>query len=122
MSSEQKDLFNSQTGVGQSPGEAIFEAEIPGRLPSWNEILGMEQWARYKFKKQLAEAFLSGLRATGGGCLTKTISAKNSTSTYAATLESYLRTRQAKRKLKLAKKRLEAKRLSSSESKSTVPF
>ena len=41
------------------PGKLIFSLTVPGRLPSWNDILGMEQWARYKFKNSLAKDFLS---------------------------------------------------------------
>jgi hypothetical protein len=97
----------------------IFSVEIPGRLPSWNEILGMEQWARYKYKNELAAEFLSGLRHTGTDSSTKIISAKNTTSIYAATLESYLAMKQEKRKLKLAKSKQFAAKKSASSSKSS---
>ena len=128
MSTEPKDLFSSmESGSPQATQklEPVLVLEIPGRLPSWNDVLGMEQWARYKFKNELADAFLCALRASAIDSSTKTISAKSTYATYAATLELYLRTRQAKRKLKLLKKKLEAKSESLSESKcskSKIPF
>lgn len=79
---------------------AALTLEIPGRLPSWNAILAMHHWARMKFKKELAAVFLSALRASGSGSSTKTISAKNTMSIYADTLESSLQIRQEKRRLK----------------------
>ena len=33
------------------------------RLPSWNQLLGMEQWQRHQFKKGIAAAFLFALSA-----------------------------------------------------------
>jgi len=107
------------------PGKLIFEIEIPGRLPSWNDILGMEQWARYKFKRQLADVFLSALRASAAACSTKTTSVKNTMLTFADTLERYLVMKQAERKSRLDKKKLAAKNASlfeSKSSKSKVPF
>jgi len=89
----------------KASGEPRFRIEIPGKLPSWNDILGMEQWKRYKFKNQLANVFLSVLRHSDETSLTKTTSAKSTTSTYCDTLESYLRTRQEKRRLKSLKKK-----------------
>jgi hypothetical protein len=110
----------------ETPGELLFSLTIPGRLPSWNEILGMEQWARYNHKKELAGAFLCALRATANDSSTKTTSAKSTMLTYADTLERYLATKQAERKSRSAKKKLEAKNLKGSSSKSTdfgkVPF
>lgn len=97
-------------------GRLIFSITVPGRLPSWNEILGMEMWARYKFKKELADAFLSALRATESACSTRTTFAASISSTFADTLERYLRMRQELRKSKSRKKRLE--RMSKSGPKS----
>lgn len=102
------------------PNNPIFTLEVPGRLPSWNEILGMEQWARYKFKGELAAAFLSALRLSGAGSSTKTTSVKSTTSIFADTLALYLATKQAERKLKSRNKRLAAKSASSSKLKSTL--
>lgn len=115
---------------GSSPDtelhELVFELEVPGRLPSWNEILGMEQWARYKFKKELSDVFLSTLRATANDCSIRTICAPSTLLTYADTLESYLRMRQAQRKSKSLRKRLDQKNPREPELKSTesekVPF
>ena len=86
-------------------GELLISLTVPGRLPSWNKILGMEQWARYRFKKDLATTFLSALRAGENDFSTKTTSVKSITSIYAATLESCLETRLARRKLRSARKR-----------------
>ena len=79
------------------PGKLIFSLTVPGRLPSWNDILGMEHWARHKFKKELANEFLSELRALERGSSTKTTSAKSTTLTFADTLALYLATKQEQR-------------------------
>ena len=67
-------------------GKLIFSLTVPGRLPSWNDILGMEQWARYAFKKELAAVFSSALQQSERDSLTRTISAKNTTLIFSATL------------------------------------
>lgn len=82
---------------------------IPGRLPSWNDILGMEHWAREKFKKEIQDSFLSALRRSASDCSTTTTAVKSTMSIAADTLASYQATRLAERKLRQAKKRLEAK-------------
>lgn len=92
-----------------------FSISIEGRLPSWNQILGMHHWTRAKFKKEIADAFLSALRALENDSSTRTTSAKNTTSIYFVTLESYLQMTLQKRKLKSAKKRSEAKKLKESK-------
>lgn len=97
-----------------------FCLEVDGRLPSWNEILGMEQWARYKFKGELAQDFLSALQRSGADCSTRTTFAKNTMLIYAATLARYLATKQAERKLRSRNKRLAAKSASLPGSKSTL--
>lgn len=102
------------------PGELIFSLEVDGRLPSWNEILGMEQWARYKFKGELTDAFLCALRHSAADSSTKTTSARNTMSIFADTLALYLETKQAERKSKQRKKRLSAKGASSSALKSSL--
>ena len=50
----------------KAPGRLIFSMTIPGRLPSWNDILGMEQWARYDFKNELAELAVTKLTPLAG--------------------------------------------------------
>lgn len=122
---EQKVLFPDPTD-GQKPvGQLIVDLRIPGKLPSWNDILGMEEWARYKFKRRLADDFLLELRAIAGSSSTKTTCAKSTMSTYADTLASYLAMRQAQRRSKQLKKKLEKKSGNLFESKfseSKVPF
>ena len=90
------------------PGKLLFSITIPGRLSSWNDILGMEQWARYKFKQELADVFLYELRHTDTDSSTRTTFARSTMLTYADTLASYLAMRQAERRSKSAKKKLEA--------------
>ena len=84
------------------PGKLLFSITIPGRLPSWNDILGMEQWARYKFKQELQKEFLSALRLSASDSSTLTTYAKNSMSIAADTLASYMETARLRRKLKSA--------------------
>ena len=91
----------------KAPGRLIFSMTIPGRLPSWNDILGMEQWARYDFKNELADSFLSELRRSAATSLTTTTAARNIMLTYCATLESYRATRAKLRALRQSNKRLE---------------
>lgn len=123
---QQPGFFDIQTGVGESqPGELLFQIEIPGRLPSWNEILGMQHWSRVRFKTDLQLEFLSALRASASDSLTKTTSAKSTTLIAADMLGSYMETIRQKRRLKSLKKRLEKVKGSSQESKSSdgkVPF
>lgn len=109
----------------QPEGELVFSLTVPGRLPSWNEILGMEQWARYQFKKELAESFLSALRQSAADSSTKTICARSTTLIFVATLERYLQMRREQRRLKSASKKLSRGLLKKSASKfsnSKVPF
>lgn len=98
--------------------QKVFQLDVPGRLPSWNQILAMEQWARYKFKGELAASFLSALRASAGDCLTRTTCAKSTMSTFADTLALYLATKQAERASRSAKKKLALKKQSLRASKS----
>lgn len=79
------------------------EFQIPGRLPSWNQILAMQHWNRAKFKSDSMAAFESALRACAADSSTKTTFVKNTLSTAADTLASYRATLLAKRKLKSAK-------------------
>jgi hypothetical protein len=101
-------------------GKLIFSLEVDGRLPSWNEILGMEQWARYKFKGKLANDFLFALRRSAADSSTKTTCARNTMLTFADTLARFLETKQAARKLKQRSKRLAAKSASLSALKSSL--
>lgn len=126
MKLSQQDIFGTtDSATPPGIGKPFFSVTIPGRLPSWNAILGMEQWQRYQFKQDLADVFLSELKRSESGSSTKIICAANTTLTCSATLESYLRTRQELRKLKSAKKRSARRNPSASRSKSTsskVPF
>src|SRR5690606_29881105 len=93
----------------QPPLQQPIRLSVPGRLPSWNAILGMGHWQREKFKESIQLAFLSALRATGPASSMKTTTAKSTMSTAAVTLGFYMETVRQKRKLRSAKKRLEAK-------------
>lgn len=77
-------------------------------MPSWNELLNIEHWAREKIKKQIQADFLSALRRSASAYSTKTICAKNIMSTAADTLACYQVTQQQKRALKRAKKKYAA--------------
>lgn len=124
--SEQQVLPLDPTANTTSPeSEPLFKLTVPGRLASWNEILGMEQWRRYKYKQELADVFLSTLRATANDCSIKTTSVASTLLTCADTLESYLAMRQEQRRLKSLSKRLGRKSQSGQQSKSInskVPF
>jgi hypothetical protein len=103
----------------------VFRLVVPGRLPSLNEILRMEEWARYKFKDKIANAFSAALRASEKDCSTRTTSSPSITSTYADTLEHCLAMRREQRRLRSIKKRLAKANPSVSSSKSgssNVPF
>ena len=88
-----------------------FTLELPIKLPSWNEILGMNHWRRMKFKAELASVFLSALQASERGSWTRIISAQNTPPTYSATLASYLAMKQESRKLKQRNARLKKAKL-----------
>lgn len=103
-------------------GRLIFSITVPGRLPSWNEILGMEHWARYAYKKELADGFLSELQRRANDCSTKTTCAKNLWLIYAATLARYLETARRRRILRSGSKRPSPGKLRRSKSKSGKKF
>lgn len=107
-------------------GELIFSLTLPGRLPSWNEILGMQHWSRHTLKNQLASVFLYELNRSANDCSTKTICAASTLSIYAVTLASYLQTRREQRRLRSAKKKPIKVRRKKSKSKfiasEPVPF
>lgn len=88
-------------------------------VPSWNDILAMEQWQRHRFKRALAHRFLSALRSTAADSSMKTTSAKSTLWTYCATLERYLVMLQARRASIAARKKLERKSGSLFSSKSS---
>lgn len=115
----QFDLFSPIAPPTPSDGTLIFRLEIDGRLPSWNEMLKMEHWARYKFKQDLTAGFLSSLRQSESTSSMRITSARSSMSTYSATLERYLVTRQLRRQSKSAKGKPAATKKSRSSSKST---
>lgn len=72
-------------------------------VPSWNELLGMEHWARAKRKQEIQHAILYALRVSAADSSTRTTCAKNSLSMAADTLASYLVTPRAKPALKSVK-------------------
>jgi len=84
------------------------ETMIPA-VPSWNDMLAMQPWARMRRKEEIQCAFLSSLRATASDQSKTTTCAKNSLSIAADTLESYRTTAGEKRKSKQLAKRLEKK-------------
>ena len=81
-------------------------------VPSWNAILGLQHFSRAKLKKAIQDDFLSALRASAADCSTRTTSAKSTLSIAAATLDSYQRTMQERRKLKSRKSKSGAKKKS----------
>lgn len=86
-------------------GTKLFSLSIPGRLPSWNQVLALEHWGRAKLKEGIQTAFLSALRLSASDSLTRTTSAKNSMLIAADTLESYRGMLRAKRKSKRGNRR-----------------
>src|SRR5437899_168951 len=110
MSSENDSRERQSTFFDSTPprqGKIIFSLTVPGRLPSWNDILGMEQWARYQYKKEIAAKFLLALRLLERDCSTRITSQQNSTLTFSATLlEEHLETARQRRELRSANKKL----------------
>lgn len=105
--------------ISKSKKKGEVEEKILPCVPSWNEILGMEHWARDKRKKDIQAAFLSALRACAADLSTRTTSAKNTWSIAADTLASYQETALARRKLKQLSARQEKKKMSTPLSKSS---
>lgn len=81
-------------------------------LPSWNAILGFGHWQRARLKKAIQDDFLSALRASADDSSTRTTSARSTLSIAAATLDSYQRTMQERRRLKSRKSKSGAKKKS----------
>ena len=102
----------------KTPPKLIFRLTIHERLPSWNQILGMDHWQRAKLKDGIQVRFLCALKAAAAVCSMKTTSAKNTMSIAADTLESYRMIIREKRRLKSAKKRLAQKTLNAQRLKS----
>ncbi len=50
---------------------------VPGRLPSWNQLLSMTHWGRHRYKKQTKAAFEFAYAQSEKGFSTKTISLKS---------------------------------------------
>lgn len=55
--------------------------EIPGRIPSWNALLGMTHWKRIRAKKEQQENFISALSLGVNDSATRTILASSGCST-----------------------------------------
>lgn len=129
----QKELFSTlppdkpllPVTTGSAERKIICQLTIPGRLPSWNQVLGMEHWARYQMKQRWEDAFLSVLRAYAKDCSMRTISVKNFWSIAADALDLYRETARAKRRLKSASRKQSrelAKKSLFKSSKSEPPF
>ena len=88
-------------------------------VPSWNDMLAMQSWARMRRKEEIQCAFLSALRASASDPSTTTTSAKNTLSIAADTLALYRETSLQKRKSKQLVKRLEKKAAKKLASKSS---
>lgn len=80
-------------------------------VPSWNDMLAMQSWARMRRKDEIQRAFLSALRAAADDPLMTITCARNTLLTAADMLDSYRMTALDKRKSKQLAKRLEKKRL-----------
>lgn len=88
-------------------------------VPSWNDMLAMQSWARMRRKDEIQLAFLSALRAAAAESSMMTTCARNTLLTAAATLDSYRAMSLDKRKSKQLAKRLEKKAAKKLESKSS---
>ena len=97
--------------------ELIFQMKMPGRLPSWNQILAMHHWKRKKFKDALAKDFLSALKANENDSLTKITFAKNTSLISCATAAAFLMTHLTNAALKSRKKNAEKVSQKKSQSK-----
>jgi hypothetical protein len=80
--------------------EKILHLEVPGRLPSWNEIVGTHWTKIDKIKWAIQESILSALQVSAAAYSTRITSAKSSISIHCDTLASYLQTRRSAAKLK----------------------
>jgi len=80
-------------------------------VPSWNDLISVDEWLRKKRKEEIRAAFLSALRASADDSLTRTTCAARSLSIAADTLASFLATRQQQRALRRRNAKLKAKSL-----------
>jgi hypothetical protein len=80
--------------------ELIMALEIPGRLPSWNEVLSMEYHDRASWKEGIQNSFLSALQRSANAFSTTTTPAKSIMLTASDTLASFIVTRAQQRALK----------------------
>jgi hypothetical protein len=112
----------------------IFEMKLPGYsgidrtskeprtlscVPSWNDVLSLEQWGQNKLKQSIQHAFLSALRACETGSSTTTTSASSTRSTLAGIAASCLVIHQRQRELKRANAKREKAKQSIPSSKSS---
>lgn len=119
---EQKPVKRKGTAKAQAPASPVQPVDLPPiptivchntlpslsltlkhPIPSWNAILGLGHWQRARLKKAIQDDFLCALRASADDCSTRTISARSTLSIAAATLDSYQRTMQERRRLKSRK-------------------
>lgn len=66
-------------------------------VPSWNDMLALDEWGRRRLKWKIADAFLYALRELES-CSTKTTSVRKSASIFADTLAAYQMTVLVKRR------------------------
>lgn len=74
-------------------------------VPSWNDLLSLDEWGRKRLKSQIAVAFLSALRAYESDYSMRTTCAGKSSPTFSDTLVAYQVIAQDKRKLRQASAR-----------------
>lgn len=108
---------SSQSVDTPSLVEYPIKLVIPSSLPSWNAVLALHHWGRAKLKEEIQKDFLSALKTSATDSSTRIISQRSTMSIAYDTLVSYREMRQAKRKSRLAKKRLDAKKALGSKSK-----
>src|SRR6478736_3048255 len=63
-----------------SSGQTL-RLRIPGRMPSWNAVLGLNHWRRLKLKHEQQDAFISALSLSENDSATRTICARSTCST-----------------------------------------
>lgn len=65
-------------GEMSPPGKSLLlRLVVPGRIPSWNQLLGLSHWRRLKLKKAQQQAFISSLHLSENASATRIISRKN---------------------------------------------
>lgn len=78
---------------------------VNAALPSWNSVLAMGFRKRHRLKHAIQDSLLSELLVLGGDSWTRTTCAKNTTSTPADMLASYILTHRKKPTSKSARSR-----------------